>query len=78
MAHHPGPWGLAFIQSFAVDKRLTVDDLRYERVDVIVVACAATLHAQEVEIGDARDAARAHLELDERRPGSREGPKSST
>ncbi|MEK6328224.1 MAG: Nramp family divalent metal transporter [Actinomycetota bacterium] len=66
------PWGLAFIQSYAVDKRLTVDDLRYERVDVIVgavltgvigvfvvVACAATLHVQGVEIGDARDAARA-------------------
>ena len=53
------PWGLAFIQSYAVDKRLKVEDLRYERVDVIVgavltgviglfivVACAATLHAQ--------------------------------
>ena len=52
------PWGLAFIQSYAVDKRLTLADLRYERVDVVtgavltgvigafvVVACAATLHA---------------------------------
>ncbi|MEA2140117.1 MAG: hypothetical protein QOC91_216, partial [Solirubrobacteraceae bacterium] len=51
------PWGLAFIQSYAVDKRLKVKDLGYERVDVvsgavltgvigvfIVVACAATLH----------------------------------
>ena len=51
------PWGLAFMQSYAVDKRLTVADLGYERVDVIsgalltgiigffvVVACAATLH----------------------------------
>ena len=28
------PWGLAFIQSYAVDKRLHVEDLRYERVDV--------------------------------------------
>ncbi|HEU5104654.1 MAG TPA: divalent metal cation transporter [Solirubrobacterales bacterium] len=66
------PWGLAFIQSYAVDKRLTVRDLRYERVDVVVgavltgvigifvvVACAATLHAQGVEINDARDAATA-------------------
>lgn len=66
------PWGLAFIQSYAVDKRLTVADLRYERVDVIVgsvltgviglfivVACAATLHARGVEIDDARDAAQA-------------------
>ena len=25
------PWGLSFIQSYAVDKRLTADDLRYER-----------------------------------------------
>jgi Mn2+/Fe2+ NRAMP family transporter len=66
------PWGLAFIQSYAVDKRLTVKDLRYERVDVIVgavltgliglfviVACAATLHAAGIEIDDARDAATA-------------------
>lgn len=48
-------WGLAFVQSYAVDKRLSVKDLPYERVDVatgavltgligafIVVACAAT------------------------------------
>ena len=34
------PWGLAFIQSYAVDKRLHVKDLRYERVDVIVGARA--------------------------------------
>jgi Mn2+/Fe2+ NRAMP family transporter len=66
------PWGLAFIQSYAVDKRLQVKDLRYERVDVIVgavltgviglfvvVACAATLHVQGIEIDDARDAATA-------------------
>ena len=49
------PWGLSFIQSYAVDKRLTVEDLRYSRYDVVsgsvltgvigvsvVVACAAT------------------------------------
>ncbi|HMI81994.1 MAG TPA: divalent metal cation transporter, partial [Solirubrobacterales bacterium] len=66
------PWGLAFIQSYAVDKRLAVKDLRYERVDVIVgavltgvigffvvVACAATLHAQGIDVEDASDAARA-------------------
>ena len=66
------PWGLAFIQSYAVDKRLTVKDLRFERVDVIVgalltgiiglfvvVACAATLHASGIEVDDARDAAAA-------------------
>src|SRR4051812_11575758 len=66
------PWGLAFIQSYAVDKRLRVKDLRYERVDVIVgalltgvigffvvVACAATLHVQGIDVNDASDAARA-------------------
>jgi Mn2+/Fe2+ NRAMP family transporter len=64
------PWGLAFIQSYAVDKRLGPKDLRYERVDVfagalltgvigffVVVACAATLHRQGRSIDDARDAA---------------------
>ena len=66
------PWGLAFIQSYAVDKKLRIEDLRYERVDVIVgavltgvigffvvVACAATLHVQGISINDARDAAGA-------------------
>jgi NRAMP (natural resistance-associated macrophage protein)-like metal ion transporter len=66
------PWGLAFIQSYAVDKKLEVEDLNYERVDVIVgavltgviglfvvLACAATLHVQGVDIKDAADAARA-------------------
>jgi NRAMP (natural resistance-associated macrophage protein)-like metal ion transporter len=66
------PWGLAFIQSYAVDKRLSVADLRYERIDVIVgalltgvigvfivVACAATLHLRGVHIDDASDAALA-------------------
>jgi Mn2+/Fe2+ NRAMP family transporter len=66
------PWGLAFIQSYAVDKRLSLKDLRYERVDVIVgalltgvigffvvIACAATLHVQGIDVNDASDAARA-------------------
>lgn len=66
------PWGLSFIQSYAADKRLSADDLRYERVDVVtgacltgligffvVVACAATLHADGVSIHDAADAAQA-------------------
>jgi Mn2+/Fe2+ NRAMP family transporter len=30
------PWALSFIQSYAVDKKLTVDDLRYERLDVVI------------------------------------------
>jgi Mn2+/Fe2+ NRAMP family transporter len=66
------PWGLAFIQSYAIDKRLTPADLRLERVDVavgavltgviglfIIVACAETLHAEGRSIDDARDAATA-------------------
>lgn len=66
------PWGLTFIQSYAVDKRLKVTDLRYERIDVIVgalltgvigvfivVACAATLNARGISITEASDAAQA-------------------
>jgi len=66
------PWGLSFIQSYAADKRLTADELRYERVDVVtgacltgvigffvVIACAATLNPEGVSINDAADAARA-------------------
>jgi len=64
------PWGLAFIQSYAVDKKITVANLRWERVDVVIgsaltgvigiaiaVACAATLHRAGVHINDAGDAA---------------------
>jgi NRAMP (natural resistance-associated macrophage protein)-like metal ion transporter len=66
------PWGLVFIQSYAADKHLRVKDLRFENVDVIVgavltgvigffivVACAATLHVNGVDINDAGDAAKA-------------------
>jgi hypothetical protein len=62
------PWGLSFIQSYAVDKRLTTADLPYERIDVItgavmtgvigafvVLACAATLHVSGTSINDAGD-----------------------
>jgi len=64
------PWGLSFIQSYAVDKRLTVRDLPYERVDVVlgavltgvigffvVVGCAETLHPDGLHIQSASDAA---------------------
>jgi Mn2+/Fe2+ NRAMP family transporter len=64
------PWGLSFIQSYAVDKKLRTEDLRLERVDVVtgavltgvigffvVVACAATLHRDGRAITDAADAA---------------------
>ncbi|WP_027862615.1 NRAMP family divalent metal transporter [Marmoricola sp. URHB0036] len=66
------PWGLSFIQSYAVDKKLTVKDLGYERTDVVmgalltgiigffvVVACAATLHETHTSIVSAGDAAAA-------------------
>ena len=64
------PWGLAFIQSYAADKRLSVGQMRLERVDVVtgavmtgvigffvVVACAATLNADGRSIESAADAA---------------------
>jgi len=64
------PWGLSFIQSYAVDKKLRTTDLPLERIDVVtgavltgvigffvVVACAATLHRDGLSIGDAADAA---------------------
>lgn len=66
------PWGLSFIQSYAADKNLGPDDLGFERVDVVVgavmtgvigffvvVASAATLHAEGRSIDDAADAAQA-------------------
>ncbi len=64
------PWGLSFIQSYAVDKKLRTEDLVFERIDVVtgavltgvigffvVVACAATLHRDGRSISDAADAA---------------------
>lgn len=64
------PWGLAFIQSYAVDKKITLATLTFARVDVIIgsvltgviglaiaVACAATLNKAGVHIKDAADAA---------------------
>ena len=66
------PWGLSFIQSYAVDKKLRTEDLPAERVDVVtgalltgvigffvVVACAATLYRDGQPVDDAADAARA-------------------
>jgi Mn2+/Fe2+ NRAMP family transporter len=66
------PWGLAFIQSYAVDKKITLEKLRWARADVIIgsvltgviglaiaVACAATLNKAGVRIADAGDAAAA-------------------
>jgi len=67
------PWGLSFIQSYVVDKRLTIKDMPYLRVDVwigalltgiigffVVVTCASTLNAGGItKITDAAQAAAA-------------------
>jgi len=66
------PWGQAFIQSYVADKGLRPDDLRASRADVlagtlltnviagfIVIATAATLFANGLQIETAADAARA-------------------
>ena len=66
------PWGLAFIQSYAVDKKINPQQLKLLRIDVIsgavltgvvgffvVVSCAATLHRNGIPIDDASAAARA-------------------
>jgi NRAMP (natural resistance-associated macrophage protein)-like metal ion transporter len=64
------PWGLSFIQSYAVDKRIEAEELKAENVDIVsgavltgvvglfvIIACAATLHATGTSIVDAADAA---------------------
>jgi Mn2+/Fe2+ NRAMP family transporter len=66
------PWGQAFIQSYVADKGLKPDDLPASRLDVffgalltnviagfIVVACAATLYANDITITSAAAAALA-------------------
>jgi Mn2+/Fe2+ NRAMP family transporter len=67
------PWGQGFIQAYVVDKHLRPEELRAERLDVllgvlitnvvgafIVIACAATLWATgQTDIRDAGEAARA-------------------
>src|SRR5215208_4039856 len=66
------PWGLAFIQSYAVHKGISRRDYGPERIEVVVgslltgiigifiaVACAATLATAGAHIEDARDAAQA-------------------
>jgi Mn2+/Fe2+ NRAMP family transporter len=64
------PWGLAFVQSYVADKRLSPKDMSYVRADVVtgsvltgvigamvVIACAATLHVTGHSINEAKDAA---------------------
>jgi NRAMP (natural resistance-associated macrophage protein)-like metal ion transporter len=64
------PWGLAFVQSYAVDKKLKPSDWKFERIDVavgaiatgvigffVVVACAETLYRNHLHVNDASNAA---------------------
>jgi Mn2+/Fe2+ NRAMP family transporter len=66
------PWGQFFIQSYIVDRGMSVRDLKFARGDVyfgafltdfiavfIIVACAATIWATGGTITDAKDAALA-------------------
>jgi NRAMP (natural resistance-associated macrophage protein)-like metal ion transporter len=66
------PWGQFFIQAYVVDKRISVRDYLYTRIEVyvgavftngidlfIVVACAATLYRQGLVVDTARQAAQA-------------------
>jgi NRAMP (natural resistance-associated macrophage protein)-like metal ion transporter len=66
------PWGQFFIQDYVVDKKLSIADLKIERLDVffgsfltnffsffIIVACAASIFAVGGHITDAKDAAMA-------------------
>jgi Mn2+/Fe2+ NRAMP family transporter len=66
------PWGQFFIQAYIVDKRVSIRDYVYTRVEVfvgavftntidlfIVVACAATLWKSGIVVETAQEAARA-------------------
>ena len=66
------PWGQFFIQAYVVDKKVSVRDYIYTKIEVfvgavftdgidlfIVVACAATLYRHGIVVNTAQDAARA-------------------
>jgi len=66
------PWGQFFIQAYIVDKRISIRDYVYTKVEVfvgavftdtidlfIVLACAATLYKSGIVVETAQDAARA-------------------
>jgi Mn2+/Fe2+ NRAMP family transporter len=66
------PWGQFFIQASVVDKRISMKNFRYTRLEVylgalvtvgidffIVLACATVLHPEGVWVKSAEDAARA-------------------
>jgi Mn2+/Fe2+ NRAMP family transporter len=64
------PWMQFYMQSAVIEKRITIEDYKYAFYDVlvgciitvvvaffIIVACAATLHTNGVQIEEAKDAA---------------------
>ncbi len=64
------PWGQSFIQSYVIDKGISIKHLRYSRIDIItgailtdviaafiVIACAATIYASGGQIDTAAQAA---------------------
>jgi Mn2+/Fe2+ NRAMP family transporter len=66
------PWGQFFIQAYIVDKRVSIRDYVYTKIEVfigavftnaidlfIVLACAATLYKEGIVVETAQDAARA-------------------
>lgn len=66
------PWMQFYMQSAVIEKGITLKDYKYELWDVfigcvativvaffIIVACGSTLHANQVQINDAKDAALA-------------------
>ena len=69
------PWGLAFIQSYVVDKRLTISEMKYLRIDVwvgslltgiigffVILTCSGNLNAAGITVID--DAAQAASALE--------------
>jgi Mn2+/Fe2+ NRAMP family transporter len=66
------PWMQFYMQSAVIEKRLQIKDLKYSKLDVligsictvvvaffIIIACAATLNVEGIQINDASDAAAA-------------------
>ena len=66
------PWMQFYIQSATVEKGITVENLRYSKIDIIIgclfmffitlfiiICCASTIHVAGMSVSSARDAARA-------------------
>lgn len=66
------PWMMFYLQSTVVEKGITVNNLKYSRIDAvlgaivvnivaffIVIACAATIHVNGVQVNDVADISKA-------------------